>query len=227
MKKLGVLGGMGPAATAEFLRLMTVYIPSPNDSGHPIVYVLSDPTTPDRSSAILGKGEDPSGRIRKNLETIASWGADFLAVPCNTAHYFIDRFTEPLQIKLVHIIEETIKATLAKTDRAWLVATLGTMNSGLYQTYADKMGLELLIPSRDLQNEGEAALRLVKAGKLEESGRKMKEIAEQLWAIDDVQIIGACTELPLAYDASGLPPEKMVSSLSALAHACVSYILAD
>lgn len=215
---------MGPAATAEFLRLLAARTPAQKDSDHPIIYVLSDTSTPDRSAGILGTGENPSAQIQKNLETLAAWGADFLAVPCNTAHYFIDRFTKPLPIPLVHIVKETLLDAKKIAPRAWILATLGTMKSGLYQFHAQEIGYDLLMPSDEIQAEVEIVLRLVKSGELEKSGAEFKKIVQKLWTIDDAPVLTACTELPLAYDNSGLPHEKSVSSLQALAKACVREI---
>ncbi|MDD3917281.1 MAG: aspartate/glutamate racemase family protein, partial [Synergistaceae bacterium] len=101
---LGVLGGMGPAAAAEFLRLLAERAPVSSDQEHAITYLLSDPQAPDRSSAILGVGEDPTARLKDDLLTLTRWGATLLAVPCNTAHYFINRFRDELPVPLVHII---------------------------------------------------------------------------------------------------------------------------
>ncbi|MCL2767886.1 MAG: amino acid racemase [Synergistaceae bacterium] len=224
MKKLGILGGMGPAATAEFLRLLAVYMPAELDQQHPIIYMLSDPTTPDRSAGIFGQGEDPSPVIRKNLETLTSWGADVLAVPCNTAHYFIDKFKDELKIPLIHIIEATFSETMKLSSKAWLYSTLGTVRGNLYQNYAQKIGFDLKIPAQETQEEVESVVRLVKSGKLTEAGDKFKEIIENTWSIEDIPIMMACTELPLAFDASGLKSGKSVSSISALARACIEYI---
>ena len=85
VKTLGVLGGMGPAACAEFLRILARDAPAKDDSMHPKIIMLSDPDTPDRSDGIMGLGQDPEPVIRKNLFKLIDWGADLLAVPCNTA----------------------------------------------------------------------------------------------------------------------------------------------
>ncbi|MCL1940635.1 MAG: amino acid racemase [Synergistaceae bacterium] len=226
MKKLGVLGGMGPAAAAEFLRLLALYMPAESDQQHPIVYMLSDPTTPDRVAGILGQGDDPSPVIYKNLRTLISWGADAIAVPCNTAHYFIDKFKADLKIPLIHIVEATLSQAAKLGSKAWLFATLGTMRSNLYQDYATAIGYDLMIPSPKMQDEVESVLRLVKAGKLPESGNALKKIVENVLLIEDIPIMLACTELPLAYEASGMKGRN-ISSLSALAKACVDFVLSD
>jgi aspartate racemase len=97
-KKLGVLGGMGPAASADFLRILAERAPATIDQEQPIVYVISDPQIPDRTCAIFGRGSDPSARIKQDLLSLAPW-ARFLAVPCNTAHLFIDKFRTELRCR--------------------------------------------------------------------------------------------------------------------------------
>ncbi|MDT8285138.1 MAG: amino acid racemase [Thermovirgaceae bacterium] len=107
-KVLGILGGMGPAATAEFLRLLADLAVADRDQDHPQIILFSNPRIPDRTAAIIGGGEDPAPDILEGLKRLESWGAQLLAVPCNTAHVFIDRFRGDLYVPLVHIIEETV-----------------------------------------------------------------------------------------------------------------------
>ena len=221
-KILGVLGGMGPAATAEFLRLLTERAPVSSDQYHPTVYLLSDPAVPDRSSAILGKGEDPTERLKIDLRALCDWGADLLAVPCNTAHFFIDGFRDHLCVPLIHIIEETVNAAAAlNPDGAWLLATRGTMESGLYQKYGAKKEYSFFIPPLEVQEQVQRSIELVKENRLGEAGELLRPLVEELWRERDIPICAACTELPLAYDASGLPQEKTVSSLQALCDSCL------
>lgn len=222
-KILGVLGGMGPAAAAEFLRLLALRAPATTDQEHPVTYLLSDPTIPDRSQAILGVGTDPTAALEERLLTLVRWGAELLAVPCNTAHFFIDRFRDRLPAPLVHIIEETVAAAAAVEPKgAWLLATRGTMESGLYQKYAEKRGYALFSPSLEDQRTVQESIGLVKAGRSDDGGALLRPLVERLWAVRDIPICAACTELPLAYDASGLPRDRTVSSLSALCDACLA-----
>ena len=223
-KILGVLGGMGPAA-AEFMRLLAERAPVSCDQEHAITYLLSDPQVPDRSSAILGLGEDPTERLKDDLLTLVRWGADLLAVPCNTAHYFIDRFRDELPVPLVHIIEETVNAAATLSpEGAWLTATLGTMQSGLYQREAEKRGYSFFVPPEEAQRQVQKSIDLVKSGKKDEGGWLLKSVVEKLWDERDLPVCAACTELPLAYDASGLPQGRTVSSLGALCEACLRKI---
>ena len=227
-KKLGILGGMGPAASAEFMRILAQRAPASVDQDHAVMYLLSDPHIPDRTAAFYGTGEDPTERLRQDLLTVAGWGADILAVPCNTAHVFIDKIRHELPVPFLHIVEETIAACKRKSPKgAWLTATEGTCRSGLYQSYAKKMDYTFREVPADMQIDVTLALTLVKEGKMTEAGACMRGVVERLWKIEDIPVATACTELPLAYDASGLPPERSVSSLGALADACLAAIHGD
>ena len=221
-KILGVLGGMGPAASAEFLKILAEKYPAEKDQDHPVVYMISDPKIPDRGSAIEGNGEDPSPYLINDLEKLIGWGAELLAVPCNTAHYFIDRFRDRIGVPIVHIIEATVEASMKKSPKgAWMISTMGTARSGLYQKAAADRGYRLMIPPEDVRKEIQKAIVFVKSGKMEDAARAIERVAAKLWEIEDLPIVTACTELPLAYDASDLPTEKNISSLDALAEACI------
>ena len=225
-KTLGVLGGMGPAACAEFLRLLARDAPAESDSQHPKIIMLSDPETPDRSNGIMGLGEDPLPIIRKNLLQLVEWGADVLAVPCNTVHYFIDRFRDEIPVPLVHIVEATTEAAkeLSKGNCSWLLATDGTQKSLIYPLCAAKMRYHFLKPSEGQQDKIQTCVRTVKAGDMKTAGEIMHDVVSELWRERDVPVTMGCTELPLAYYASGLPDDKQVSSLKALSDACIKIL---
>ncbi len=221
-KKLGVLGGMGSAASAEFLRILADKAPAIIDQDHPVVYMIADSEIPDRTEGILGLGPDPGEQIYKDLEQLAQMGADVLAVPCNTAHYFIDRFTKPLPLPLIHIVDETVKAAKEMNPKGvWMLSTLGTWQTGLYQSYAQKHNLTLFFPNEKQRELIHKSIMEVKANSMEEAGKLCRAIVEELWATKDIPIMLACTELPLAYKASGLPISKATSSLDALGSACI------
>ncbi|MGN0839178.1 MAG: aspartate/glutamate racemase family protein [Pyramidobacter sp.] len=219
---LGVFGGMGPAASAEFMRLLAALAPASCDQEHPVVYVYDNPQIPDRSTAIMGKGPSPEPQLREGLMKLCSWGAGLLAVPCNTAHYFIDHFRAELPVPLVHIVEATVAdAVRTGPEGCWLIATGGTLYSGMYDREAERRGLKVFHPADSVLPVLAETIRLVKAGRLQESGENMRRIAAELWAERDIPIMCACTELPLAYEAAGLPQEREISSLRSLALACL------
>ncbi|GII76227.1 hypothetical protein Sru01_12090 [Sphaerisporangium rufum] len=226
-RTLGVLGGMGPAATAEFLRLLAARVPGSADQDHPRVLVLSEPAVPDRTAAILDGGPSPLPAIREGLATLVRWGADLLAVPCNTAHVSIDRLPDGPGAPLVHIVDATLaEAARRAPEGGWLTATTGTVVSGLYQRRAAALGYPLLVPGAAACEEIHQAATLVKAGRTGEAARRYAAAAHALWRARRVPVLAACTELPLAYAAAALPPAMMVSSLDALAAACVAELYA-
>jgi len=219
-KTLGILGGMGPAATAEFLRLLASDAPAATDQEHPRIVMLSEPGIPDRSTAILNHDNEPAKWIRDGLATLAAWGADLLAIPCNTAHVFLDEVN--VTVPVVDIADATLdRAVSLSPDGAWLTATTGTLASGLYQKRAAALGYRLLVPEESTQHRVETAARLVKAGRHDEAGAEFAAAVHALWRREDLPVVAACTELPLAYAAAPLRPDKMISSLAALSAACV------
>lgn len=213
---------MGPAASAEFLRVLARLCPAEHDQDHPVVFMMADCDIYDRSTAIFGKGKSPAEQLKKDLFQLASWGADLLAVPCNTAHYFINDFREELPVPLIHIVEETVKEAQRRSpEGAWMLSTKGTRKTGLYQKVADTLGYKLYIPNEHQSDLAQAAIDAVKANDMALAGRLTKECCEDCWKEKQLLVMTACTELPLGYDASGLPKEKSVSSIDALALACV------
>ena len=221
---LGVLGGMGPAATAEFQRLLAVKAPADCDQEHPRMIVYSYTAIPDRTTFLLGKGPDPEPGLLDGLKTLESWGADRLAVTCNTAHHFIDKFLAQglLSVPVIHIIDETVRTCRERSpEGAWLTATLGTMKTGLYQDHGAASGYRFRIPTPEMQERIHAVTDLVKAGRQEEAGAHFGQIVTELWQEERIPIVCACTELPVAYQKAGLPPEMGISSLEALADGCI------
>ncbi|MFI6206343.1 aspartate/glutamate racemase family protein [Streptomyces sp. NPDC051041] len=222
-RTLGVLGGMGPAATAEFLRLLAADVPASRDQEHPRIVMLSDPGIPDRTAAILSGDPEAARRIRQDLFTLAGWGADLLAIPCNTAHALLDGIAPELPAPVVDIVDATLDAAAeASPEGGWLTATTGTVACGLYQKRAAERGYPLHVP-RDAEQElvHEAALR-VKAGRADAASDLFRQAVESLWRRRSLPVLAACTELPLAHRHAALPAESMVSSLGALSRACVA-----
>jgi aspartate racemase len=213
---------MGPAATAEFLRLLAVLAPAGRDQDHPKVLVLSDPRIPDRSAAILEGRDDPTPWLREGLLRLADWGADLLAVPCNTAHHFIGALEGKIPVPLVGIVDATLaEARQLAPEGAWLVATSGTRASGVYQEGADGLGYPLRVPDDETQFVIQDAITSVKANRPERARERLRRALRRLWHEEDLHVVAACTEVPLAYAAAGLPPERTVSSLEALALGCL------
>ncbi|WP_235019944.1 aspartate/glutamate racemase family protein [Ruania rhizosphaerae] len=225
---LGVLGGMGPAATADFLAKLAVRTSARRDQDHIATLVYSDPTTPDRSDAILGTGADPAPALRHGVRFLSDAGARAIAVPCNSAHYWFDEMQAESDVPIFHIVDavaQQIQRDTSAVTRLGLMSTDGTARSGVYNRLADH-GYDLL----DLTDLGSASavmrgIRLVKAGDLEGARDVLVEAAALLAQRGAQGIVYGCTDISavLGPSPSGVTV-PVWDSADALAQACVAYI---
>ncbi|MCX5053557.1 aspartate/glutamate racemase family protein [Streptomyces sp. NBC_00474] len=205
---IGILGGMGPAATADFYAKLVSMTPGHSDQDHLRTVIWSDPTIPDRTEALLGTGTDPTPWLLNGGRVLREAGATVIAIPCNTAHAFVPRIADHVGLPIVHMIGEVARhlATLRPTVRtAGLLATTGTVQAGLYQEWLDRYGIRLALPDpTSRQDEVMAAIRAVKAGKNGAATAPLADAALQLTGQGAQAIIAGCTEIPL-----GLPADAV------------------
>ena len=210
-KKLGILGGMGSLATADFLKEVVIRCPSYTDNEHPVIYTVNACDIPNRYEAYFNGGPSPLPKMTEYIRWFESLNVDYLAVPCNTAHYYLQQIK--INIPLVSIVESTVDRL--KTDgvkEAWLLGTDVTLDSGIY----NGKGVQFInCPFRE---ESEAIIRGIKAGK--NMGSKYKELYLSLAKIKDISMVNACTELPIASEQCGLDI-KAYSTTAILAEYCV------
>ena len=221
---VGVLGGMGPAATADFYTKLIRATPAATDQEHLRVIIWSDPTTPDRTRALLEGGTDPTPWLVHGARVLAAAGADLIAVPCNTAHAFLPAVIERVGVPLVHMIEQTSRqlGTLRPRVRtAGLLATTGTVRAKLYETWLAAAGIALLTPDSTSQsNEVMPAIRSIKAG--EDAPNLLARAARRLVDRGAQAIIAGCTEVPLGLHARELPV-PLVDPTQVLAEAVIAH----
>ncbi|WP_327089270.1 amino acid racemase [Nonomuraea sp. NBC_01738] len=199
---VGVLGGMGPAATADFYGKLVEETPAGDDQSHVPVVIWADPRVPDRSLSLLGQGEDPTPQLRHGIEALKRAGCEVLAVPCNTAHAFVPRLADEAGLELVSIVEVTADALAAAgVTAAGLLATTGTLHSDLYGDALRKREIDPIEPTPDQQDQVSAAIAAVKAGALTPAHRAaLADVAGSLLDRGAEQVIAACTEIVLALD---------------------------
>jgi aspartate racemase len=223
-KTVGVLGGMGPEATVDFMAKVIALTPADNDQDHIQMLVDHNPTVPNRQAAILGEGEDPGPVLADMARRLESAGADFLVIPCNTAYGFRDSVENAVDIPLVSIIDVTIDAVgeLAPGARSvGLLATDGCLQASVYQ---NAMKANDLVPVLLDDVEMEKFMTLVngiKAGyKGEVVANSMHQLANALIDRGAEVIIAGCTEVPLVLENSklGVP---LASSTDVLAQKTV------
>ncbi len=226
-KIIGILGGMGPEATADLFLKVIKSTPAKKDQDHLRIIVDNNPQIPDRTAAILRGGEDPTPALVDTAKNLERAGADFLIIPCNTAHYFHGRIQEAVSIPVLHMMTATADEIKAcGITRVGLLASDGTIQSGLYHKALAQQGVEVIIPGPRTQEKVMAAIYGVKSGEFVSSARKAKEAAEELIAAGAEAVIAGCTEIPLILkerDAS----KPVIDATLALARAAVQKALGE
>jgi len=148
MKKLGVIGGMGPEASAYFYHLFTTRTNAAADQEHPDAIILSLPSTPDRTAFITGKSTDsPVHALQNAAKTLEQLGADCIAIPCVTSHFFYDDVAACVSIPVFHILRETASIMQQRgVTRAGILGTAGTLTSGFVPPILAEYGITALTP---------------------------------------------------------------------------------
>ena len=199
-KIIGIIGGMGPLATADLFEKITLHTKASCDQEHIRVMIDSNINIPDRTAALLHGGDDPTPQLTASAKILEQAGAQVLMMPCNTAHNFYDAVANAVSIPVLHMIRLTAE-TLQKqgVKKAGLLATDGTIQTQIYQrTFADT-DVELLTPSA----EGQKAImdmiyKGVKAGVMDYDITAARAAMEELLSRGAQTLILGCTELPLA-----------------------------
>lgn len=221
---LGVLGGMGPLATVDFLEKLITETKSATDQRHIPTVTWSVPQIPDRSSHIMNGGESPFPELMRGLLNLQTMGASAIAIPCNTAHFWHDSLVEATGMKILHIVDAVVdQLYLAGLKRSvstvGILATTGTICSKIYQQKLIAAGYEVIVPTDNDQNAVMTGIGLAKSGNL----TKAKEVFLQ--QIDCLKMQGAdmmilaCTEIPAVLEES----EQLIDSNRALARRCVAW----
>jgi aspartate racemase len=200
---LGIIGGMGPAATVDLMRRLVERTPAKDDADHVHIIVESNPRIPSRIAHLIeGVGPDPTPelvRIAKNLERA---GATLLAMPCNTAHVYAPAIQQGVQVPLLDMVNLTTTRLAGKFPdaRVGLLSSTAVHLTGLYHDALTKNGLVLCLPEQ--QSDVMDVIRLVKCGDTGDDVRaRFNEIAMALQPNCDVLLV-ACTELSVI--AAGL-----------------------
>jgi aspartate racemase len=198
-KRLGVIGGLGPIATAYFYELMIQMTDARIDQEHIEILIFSKPSIPDRTAYILGKSNDNPVHAMIDIgRLLVAMGADYIAIPCITAHYFHDTLTEGINAPIIHIIKETTQYLNDRgVRRAGIMATEGTVFSGLFQEELRNCGIEPIIPSPERQKDvTDLIYKNVKAN-LPPEMDKFQTVSTWLRENGSEVIILGCTELSL------------------------------
>ena len=205
---VGILGGMGPAATADFYSKLIAATPAATDQEHLRVMIWADPNVPDRSLAIAGDGEDPTPYLVAGAQQLANAGADFYVVTCNGAHAFLPRVRQEVDLDYLSIIDVTADhvSALPRVSKAGLLATHATLQSKLYQQALKDSGVDPVVPAEKDQQVVMETIYAVKSGRLHGDQRAaLADVAARMVDSGADVIIAACTEIPLAMTGEESP----------------------
>ena len=229
--RLGVLGGMGPLATADFLKKLIAATPAQKDPDHVPVIVYSVPQIPDRVAPILRTtGPSPLPAMIEGVHTLEAAGAKCIAIPCITAHHWYDELCQAAQVPIIHIADATCGAMAAQGVRGdvALLATDATLRSGFFQHRLQTAGFGVVLPSDDeMQKLVLPAIACVKRHDMVTALALASEAVQRLVARGLQRIVLACSELPPALEGADTSiAAHCVDTLDALARACVAWSMA-
>jgi aspartate racemase len=225
---LGVLGGMGPLASAHFVARLTLLTPALRDQDHIPAVLWSDPRVPDRTAARLAGGEDPLPALLRGLRGLEAAGAGAVVVPCNTAHGWYDAMQAATPLPILHIVDaaaaELARLGVARGAPVGVMGTAGTLAMRLYQERLEPAGHPCLVPEPgEMERLVTPAIALVKANRVAEAHAPLAEAAARLAARGARAVVLGCTEIPLGVAAGPPLPVPVADTVDALARAAIAW----
>lgn len=202
--QIGIVGGVGPAATVDFMQKIITNTVAARDQDHLPLLVEHNPAIPDRTANLTGGGADPTVALFAACRRLEARGAGLIAIPCNTAHAYVARLAPQLRIPIVHMLQETVAHIASHHGalrRVGLLATSGTLASRVYHHAARDAAFELIEPDaahQALVMEAIYGSHGVKAGYT--SGPCRTDLERALTHLVErgaSLVILGCTELPL------------------------------
>ncbi|NLY77159.1 MAG: aspartate/glutamate racemase family protein [Tissierellia bacterium] len=220
---LGVIGGMGPLATCNFFEKIIRLTSADRDQEHIHVIIDNNTNIPDRTDFILGKGEDPRTELIRSAMRLELAGADYIAIPCNTAHYFYEDIIKFTKAKVLNMVEETaiyLKKNHREHKNFLLLATKGTYSSQIYKKTFEKHGLNIIVPDNEDRDTIMEWIYGVKSSVFDVTAKDFETLIDKYNHNKDIPAILGCTELSTLAEIIGLSAEY-VDPLLILAQRCV------
>jgi len=218
-KIIGILGGMGPMATVDLFKKIIENTPASKDQEHLRIIIDNNPKIPSRVEALLHGGRNPLPFLMESARLLEKAGADFIIMPCNTAHFWIDELRAAVKIPVYSMIENAaVEISLNygnSSGKIILLATAPTVKLGIYQRVFDKYNIQLLNPTEEEQEIVSATIEQVKAGRITDNPF-LKYLEQILYGYENRGIeacIGGCTEIPLIFPYLNVKLKKIDPTL--------------
>jgi len=225
-KVVGILGGMGPEATADLFRRIIRATPAKRDQDHVRVIIDSNPKIPDRTAAIISGGPSPLPEMAKTAKNLEKAGADFIIIPCNTAHYYYEELKKNVGIPILNMVKltaQTIREKFPNVKKVGLIGTTGTVKARIYDKALERNKVEVIYPPEELQDKVmEAIYNNIKAGRILEGKETIVKVANHLVEKGAEMIICGCTEVSLVLKSGDIP---VLDPLQILAETAVAEAL--
>jgi aspartate racemase len=206
-KVVGILGGMGPMSTVDLMRKVTESTPIRNEQEHLRMLVDSRPQIPDRTAAILGKGPSPVPMLQESARQLERWGAELLAIPCNSAHAFLPEVRESVDVEVLDMIGLVGRELEGRFSPATPIALLATTGTRQARIYHDRIrDFHLVTPPDPAQEE--LVMGAIYQVKLEDGlAEPRRKLLEALETLDPAPsaVIAGCTEVELALEGAQIP----------------------
>lgn len=226
-QSLGVLGGMGPLASAQFMLRLTLLTDAARDQDHIPAVLWSDPRVPDRTAARIGGGEDPLPALLRGIRGLEAAGCGAIAIPCNTAHGWFDAMQAATPLPILHIVDaaeaELLRAGVTPGPIG-LMGTAGTLAMRLYQERLEPRGWTCLVPdAAEMARLVSPGIAEVKANRVAEAYAPLAEAARNLVARGARAVVLGCTEIPLGIAAGPALPFPVCDTIDGLARAAIGW----
>jgi aspartate racemase len=228
-KVLGVLGGMGPLASAQFMVRLTLLTPAARDQDHIPAVLWSDPRVPDRNNGRQGGGPDPLPFLLRGIAGLRRAGGSAIAIPCNTAHGWYEEMQAEAGCPILHIVDAAaaeLRRLGIASGTIGVMGTQATLDMRLYQDRLGRLGWDCLTPTpAEMQRLVSPAIALVKANRVAEAYPPLAEVVRSLAVRGAAAVVLGCTEIPLGLHAG--PAETLgvtlIDTIDALARAAIGW----
>ena len=224
-KTIGIIGGMGPLATADLFTKIVTLTDSDCDNDHIRIYIDNNAQIKDRTAAILHGGESPLPMLLESVKKLEAMGADCLIMPCNTAHYYLQALQISTKVSFLSMIGQAVRVAKQRYpgQKAGILATTGTLDAGVYTRAFNDEGVEVVLPNEEQRKYLMSVIYDgVKAGKIPTDPTPFNRLLKEMQSRGAGYFILGCTELPVAVQSLGIK-NNFVDATAELAKAAIRF----
>jgi len=227
IKKLGILGGMGPAASNEFVTRLVAKTPSAKDQDHIPFVLWSDPTVPDRSTSMLNGDDQPLPYLLAGIQGLKTVGCTTIVIPCNTAHFWFSHLEKQAawNARIIHIVDsvaDALRDLKITSGKIGIIGTKATIEYGLYQYQLNKSGWNCIVPTKEqMDTLVQPAIDLIKANQTAQAHPMLMAVIHSLIDNGATAVVLGCTEIPLSVKQDTVQDIPIINSIDSLVNAAI------